>query len=131
MEQRGILSVIVVSILAARVFGAADPSKVEAEKFVAAAVQAEVEGDIFGSFRLLHHALRLDPDNGVARAQLGEVKVDGTWMTAEEAQRRAAADPLQAQYREHRKAVGKGVQYQLTLARWWKRNNVDAEGQAH
>src|SRR5687767_7037832 len=79
---------------------ASETAKAEAERLVATAVQAEISGDIARSFTLLHDAVRVDPDNRVARAQLGEVKVDGKWMTAEEAQRRAAADPLQTQYCE-------------------------------
>src|SRR3954471_14033079 len=92
-----------------------EDAKAEAERLIAMAVQAEISGDIGRSFTLLHDAVRVVPDNRVARAQLGDLKVDGKWITAEEAQRRAVADPLQSEYGERRKTAGKSAQGQLAL----------------
>jgi hypothetical protein len=120
------------SLVSNRAFGAAnETSKAEAERLVATAMQAEINGDIARSFTLLHDAVRVDPDNRLARAQLGEVKVDGKWTTIEEAQRRAAADPLQNEYYERRKAAGQSAQGQLTLARWCRKNNLNEEAEFH
>src|SRR5215210_7915354 len=110
---RFVLARQLVSALAATValvgpsFGATPEStKSDVERLVAAAAQAEVRGDISQSFALLHDAIRIDPENQPAHWQLGQVKVDKQWVTVEEAQRRAAADPLQAEYRERRAAAG-------------------------
>jgi len=119
-------------LIAGQTFGAAgDASKAEADRLVAAAVKAELEGETARSFTLLHDAIRVDPDNRLARAQLGEIKVDGKWMSAEEAQRRAAADPLQKEYRERRRAAGENAQGQLALGRWCRKNNLGAESEFH
>src|SRR5262245_60676184 len=70
----------------------------EAKRLVAAAAQAEMAGDIPRSFALLRDAARIDPDNELARWQLGQMSLDGKWLTVEEAQHRAATDPRQAEY---------------------------------
>lgn len=106
------------------------PAQAEAQRLVAAAVQAELAGDV-GYLSLLHAAVRSDPDNKVARWQLGQLQVDGQWVSAEEAQRRAAADPLQAEYRELRAAAGNSVQDQLRLARWCRDKKLSDEAQLH
>src|SRR4051794_30678527 len=77
-------------------FGASkDADKAEAARLVAGATQAEIHGDNAQSFSLLHKAVQLDPDNRLARWQLGEVQVDKEWVSVEEAQRRASTDPRQ------------------------------------
>src|SRR5712671_2018610 len=87
-------------------FGAtAESTKSDVERLVAAAAQAEIGGDSSKSFALLHDAIRIDPENESVRWQLGQVKVDKQWVTVEEAQCRAAADSLQAEYRERRTAA--------------------------
>jgi hypothetical protein len=106
-------------------------SKAESERLVAAAAKAEMGGETSRAFSLLHDAVRIDPENRLARWQLGEVKVDGQWMTAEELQRRSAADPRQVEYRERRKEAGQTPQGQMALARWCRKNNLNDEAQFH
>ena len=108
-----------------------DAARLEAQRLVAAAAQAEIAGDTSRYLSLLHDALRSDPDNQLARWQLGEVQLDDKWVTVEEAQRRAAADPLQAEYRQRRTASGQGLQDQLALARWCRKNKLSDEAQFH
>ena len=52
-------------------------------------------------------------------------------MTVEEAQRRAAADPLQAEYCKLRAAAGQNVQDQLALARWCRKSKLADEAKFH
>jgi hypothetical protein len=108
-----------------------DAAKAKAEQLVSAAVQAEVNGDLARSFALLHDALRADPENNLAHWQLGEIKINNQWVAAEETQRRATADPLQAEYRERRKQSGDSPQGQLALARWCRKSNLKEEAQFH
>ena len=111
--------------------GAEQATPSEADKLVAKAVDAEIQGDSARSFSLLRDAIRIDPSHAIAHSQLGEVKVDGKWISTEEAQRRAAADPLQTEYIERRKDAQKGTQAQLALARWCRKNNLTQEARFH
>ncbi len=102
-----------------------------AERLVASARQAEIDGDAEKCYRLLREAVRVAPDFALARWQLGQMQVDGQWLAVEEAQRRAAADPKQAQYRELRQAHGETSQGQLALARWCRKNDLNDEARFH
>src|SRR5688572_9421008 len=98
-----------------------------AERLVASARQAEIDGDTNACYRLLREAVRIAPEFQLARWQLGQMEVDGEWLAVEEAQRRAAADPKQAQYRELRAAHGETPEGQLALARWCRKNRLNDE----
>src|SRR3954467_2257841 len=73
-------------------------AKVDADRLIAAAAEAEAAGDGIKALSLLNDAVRGDPDNQLARWQLGQVKTGGKWISAEEVQRRAAASPIQSDY---------------------------------
>ena len=102
-----------------------------AERLVEEARQAQIDGNAARSFALLREAVRVAPDYELARWQLGQVQVDGEWLAVEEAQRRAAADPRQAEYRERRQAQGESPQGQLALARWCRKNDLTDEARFH
>jgi hypothetical protein len=125
------LVAIVVAFGSQSISATVDAAKAKAEQLVSAAVQAEVNGDSARSFALLHDALRADPENKLAHWQLGEIKINNQWVAAEETQRRATADPLQAEYRERRKQSGDSPQGQLALARWCRKSNLKEEAQFH
>ena len=59
------------------------------------------------------------------------MKVDNEWLSIEEAQRRAEADPRQAKYQEQKEALGESPQGQLALARWCRGNKLEDEAQFH
>ena len=71
------------------------------------------------------------PDNSLARWQLGEMKVGNEWLSVEEAQRRAEADPRQTKYQERKESLGESPQGQLALARWCRGNKLEDEAQFH
>src|SRR4051812_37600790 len=77
---------------------AGNTSKGEAERLIAAAASAEASGAHSHAQALLRDAIKADPDDQRAHWQLGQVHVDGKWLTADEAQRKASADPLQVEY---------------------------------
>jgi hypothetical protein len=83
------------------------------------------------AYALLHEAVRVAPDYSLARWQLGQIKVGSEWLSLEEAERRAAADPRQANYRERKALVGETPQGQLELARWCRGNNLNEEARFH
>jgi hypothetical protein len=108
-----------------------DAPLAEAKRLVAAAAQAEVTGDIPHSFALLRDAARIDPENELARWQLGQMSLDGKWLTVEEAQHRASIDPRQAEYRTLRAKYGESPEGQLALARWCRKNGLNEEARVH
>ncbi len=108
-----------------------DPSRTQADRLVDQAAAAKIGGNEARAFALLHEAVNTDPNDSLARWQLGQVKVDGQWLNIEESQRRAEADPREAKYRERRQALGESPQGQLLLARWCRSNKLDDEGLIH
>jgi hypothetical protein len=101
------------------------------ERLMDQARQAEVRGETARQFALLRKAVRISPDYELARWQLGQVEVEGQWLAVEEAQRRAAAGPLQDEYRELRTEFGSSPAGQLALARWCRRNGLEDEARYH
>ena len=89
-----------------------------ADQLIAEACRAKSDGQQAVAYALLHRAVRIAPDNSLARWQLGEVKVGNEWLSVEEAQRRAEADPRQAKYQERKELLGESPQSQIALARW-------------
>jgi hypothetical protein len=102
-----------------------------AERLVQQAGRAEIDGDMSHSFALLREAVRLAPTHPLARWQLGQLQIDDEWIAVEEVQRRAAADPKQARYRELRTEHGESPAGQFALARWCRKNNLDDEARFH
>jgi hypothetical protein len=95
------------------------------------AEQAAIDGDMAQRFALLREAARIDPQNQLARWQLGQLEVDGKWLTVEEAQRRTASDPKQAEYRRRRAEFDESPAGQLALARWCRKNGLEEESRFH
>jgi hypothetical protein len=108
-----------------------DGSETTADRLLTYAAQAEVGGDAARQFALLREAVRQNPDDRRARWQLGQVQVDGEWLAVEEAQRRAGADPQQADYRRLRNEHGDSPEGQLALARWCRANRLEDESRTH
>jgi hypothetical protein len=92
---------------------------------------AKLAGDATRQFALLRQAVSLAPDYEVARWQLGQIKVGDDWVAVEEAQRRAGANPKQAEYRELRGQHGESADGQLALARWCRKNDLHDEAKFH
>src|SRR2546421_1424083 len=59
----------------------AESSKSDADRLIATAAQAGISGEVSKAFALLKDAIRIDPENQLARWQLGQVKVDKQWVT--------------------------------------------------
>src|SRR3954447_8952300 len=102
-----------------------------ADQLINEAVWAKSGGQPAVAYALLHKVVRIAPDNSMARWQLGQVKVDNEWLSIEEAQRRAEADPRQAKYQERKEELGDSRQAQLALARWCRGNKLEDEAQFH
>jgi hypothetical protein len=92
---------------------------------------ARVEGDITRSLALLREAVKAAPDYRPARWLLGQLQVGEEWLSVEEAQRRAAADPHQADYFQLRQQYGEKPEGQLALARWCRKQGLTDEARFH
>jgi Pretoxin HINT domain len=102
-----------------------------AGQLIEAAGRAKADGRPALAYSLLHKVVRIAPDNSLARWQLGQVKVDREWLSVEEAQRRAEADPRLAKYQERKEVLGDSPKSQLVLARWCRGNKLEDEAQVH
>jgi Pretoxin HINT domain len=102
-----------------------------ADQLIDEAVRAKSSGQPAVAYALLHQVVRIAPDNSMARWQLGQVKVDHEWLSIEEAERRAEADPRLAKYQEQKEALGESPKGQLALARWCRGNKLEDEAQFH
>jgi hypothetical protein len=101
------------------------------DRLIDEAGSAKSDGNVALAYAMLHDVVRIAPDNPQARWQLGQVKVQGEWLSVEEAQRRAANDPRQAKYRERKDTVSDAPDDQLALARWCRKNQLDDEARVH
>jgi hypothetical protein len=101
------------------------------DRLIDEAGQSKSDGNAAMAYALLREAVRVAPDNSLVRWQLGQVKVGDEWLSIEEAQRRAAADPRQVKYGQRKAVMGESPQGQLALARWCTKNDLDDEARFH
>jgi len=108
-----------------------EAARQKSQQLLVAAAEADTAGDRARNLILLREALLADPDNELAHWQIGEVNVDGKWVSVEESQRRSAADPRCAEYRKLRSATAQNAPGQLELARWCRKNKLADEAKFH
>lgn len=118
-------------IIACTTIGKEAANATTPEALIDQARQAEIEGDTARQFSLLREVVRLAPESKLARWQLGQLEVGDKWVSVEDAERIAAADPRQWEYRQLRKLYGESLDGQLTVARWCRKNGLDEEARFH
>ncbi len=111
--------------------GSAVEGSQAAERLVADALRAELTGDSARRRVLLSEAIDAAPDYLPARWHSGQVRAEGEWMPADQAQAEAAADPKRVEYELLRKTAGKVPNGQLALARWCRKNAFNDEAAFH
>src|SRR5262245_43112924 len=67
------------------------------------------------------------PHTPLGHWQEGQINIDDKWVSVEESQRRAAADPRQMEYLERKAAAANELPAQLELAKWCSKNKLDDE----
>jgi hypothetical protein len=117
------------------VFGA-DPSFEKETLFspselVTAALQAELRFDSATRTATLARAVAETPQNGPARWHSGYVRVDNQWLALDEAEKKTAADPRLIEYRQLRQLSGSGLEDQIALAKWCRKQNLDEYERFH
>ena len=97
------------------------------DQLVADALRAESTGETARRRVLLSVAIDAAPNYSPARWHSGQILVNGKWCAVDEAQEAAAADPQRNQYQVLREASGEGLEPQLVLARWCRKNGLGDE----
>ena len=107
------------------------PATPTAAGLVEQALRSELAGDGDQRASQLKQALELDPNYAPARWQSGYAKVDGSWLSLDQAAQRAAADPQLAAYRKRRDALVDTADNQREMARWCKKHKLTDEERIH
>jgi hypothetical protein len=95
------------------------------------ALAAEAEGNLDQRATYLREALDAAPDYDPVHWQLGELRVDGTWLPAEAAARLLTSEGKLSRYRDARDAAGESAVEQILLARWCAREGLLPQERLH
>ena len=95
-------------------------SNPELDAIVAAALEAELQGDQDKRYELLKQTLTKYEGHPTANWQLGNVKVGGQWLPIQQAQERAKSSPVVASFQRMREEYEGSAEGELKLARWCK-----------
>ena len=101
------------------------------QDLVQGALQSEAAGDNHGRAENLQKAVSQSPQDAATHWQLGQVWIDGKWLTPDQAQKFAAGDKRLAQYRTLRNRSVLTVDSQAALARWCRKNKLADEERIH
>ena len=107
------------------------PRSIRPSKTWSKALQNEAAGDNARRTQSLQDALKRSPRDAATHWQLGQVRMDGQWLTPDQAQKIAAGDKRLAQYRTLRDRSVLAVDSQAALARWCHKNKLFDEERAH
>ena len=81
--------------------------------------------------KILQKAVSQSPQDAATHWQLGQVWIDGKWLTPDQAQKFAAGDKRLAEYRKLRNRSVLTVDSQAALARWCRKNKLADEERVH
>ncbi len=101
------------------------------QDLVQAALGSEATGDNHGRAENLAEGRQPIAQDAATHWQLGQVWIDGQWLTPDQAQKIAAGDKRLAQYRTLRDRSVLTVDSQAALARWCRKNKLADEERAH
>lgn len=96
-----------------------------------AAMSAALAGDREGYADALHAAIKADPDHAPARADRGEVRVDGRWLPVPYAQHLASEDERLGTYEKLRSEASDTAADHARLAHWCDRQGLTDEARPH
>ncbi len=102
-----------------------------AARLVQSALESELAGKDARRDALLQRALEIAPDNPQVHWQLGEVRLQGKWMSPADAAKAAQTDKRLTEYTRRRDAAGPTVADQAALARWCRKNRLDDQQRVH
>lgn len=91
----------------------------------------EEKGTVGDRSRRLKAAISAKPDFAPARWQTGMIKVDGKWITFDQAARRIDRNGLTQKYRKLREKTKTDLKGHLQLAGWCKRHGLTERWRSH
>lgn len=108
----------------------------EAEKLVQRALAAELDGNSDERDELLVAAIQADPSYAPARWHSGQIlsgdeNSEQKWLSIDDAEQKAAADPLLTKYVEMRSAAVDDAAGNESLAKWCQRNALVKRAEVH
>jgi tetratricopeptide (TPR) repeat protein len=103
----------------------------DASSIVQEALQAEVDGDTAQRRALLDRALQLDPNHSAARWHSGYVRLDGAWLTVDEAEQSPSVKVIVAAYQTLRNAHSGSLAGELAMARWCRKKGLEHQERLH
>jgi hypothetical protein len=105
-----------------------DEPRTRAEQIARAGLLAGIAGNARSRDEGLEAALSQQPDCGLARWHLGQIRLGDEWLTIEEIEQRRAEDERLWEYRQLRGAAQGDPRRELALAGWCHRQGfADAE----
>jgi hypothetical protein len=130
-----VLSVVALGMLACAWSAEAATKSPAPKATTSALVQEALERELTGKSAerdaLLQKALEQSPDDAQAHWQLGQVQVDGRWLSPEAAAQLAAQDKRLPRYQQKRDAASGSLDDEIALARWCRKNKLDDEERVH
>ncbi len=113
--------------------GAAEKSSrpSEAQVLVDKALSAEAAGDTQARTDYLQQALAADPDFAPAHWQIGEMKIDGRWLSIDSAAATSTMAAKFMEYRQRRARVRPRAEDQIRLATWCGDEGLADQAQMH
>lgn len=121
---------VCVPVLGCTAFASAGERSVSAaEEMTAAALRAAMEDPDEGERRseLLREVTKAHPDFPLARWHLGQVQIEGRWMSIERAERSLKQDEARLQFTQLRDAALEDPSRWMSIARWTQRHRLDEE----
>jgi hypothetical protein len=98
---------------------------------VQAAYDAELSGDSSRRGQLLADALKLDPENRLARWRTGQVQLEGQWRSLAAVSELVSSDSRWQQYDAKRQFLGGAPGEHAELAQWCARQGMENEERYH
>lgn len=137
-----VASAVLVGILLNALASGAEPAVVDqradstsnaspAAHLVAAALQAEANGQAENRDALLRRASAADPEFAAAHWHRGELRIGDRWLTLDEAMRQTTAEGKIFEYNNRRIATGGSAAGQLELAQWCGEQGMVEQHRAH
>lgn len=118
-------------VLMCAVPGANADDQVDAQRLVREAIEADMRGQREQRDTALGQAVRIEPDNALARWHSGQLQVGGKWTDLADAQLQAVAEGQIARYRQLRDIHATSLQGHRLLARYCRKNALKDRERLH
>ncbi|MEM8734053.1 MAG: polymorphic toxin-type HINT domain-containing protein [Planctomycetota bacterium] len=102
-----------------------------ANELAAEALKAECNGDLLQRQRLLAEAENAPDDSALAKSQLGQVQIDGRWLSVEQCVDSISRNVSLAEYERRRSRVQSTAENHFSFGRWCVSVGLIPQAKAH